>query len=91
VLGLVAGGGGGVAVFPSGLAAQPGNPLPADPDQQLVTARCVICHSLEMIAQQRQTRDEWIVILDRMISYGMPILPGDRERILAYLGRHLGQ
>jgi hypothetical protein len=26
-----------------------------------------------------------------MISYGMPMLPGDRERILAYLARHLGQ
>jgi hypothetical protein len=72
-------------------AAQTENPLPLDPDQQLVTGRCVICHSLEMIAQQRQTRDEWTVILDRMISYGMPMGPGDRERILAYLARYLGQ
>ena len=82
---------GRVAVRLAGVAAQPGNPLPRDPDQQLVTGRCVICHSLEMIAQQRQTRGEWTVILDRMISYGMPMLPGDRERILAYLARHLGQ
>jgi hypothetical protein len=72
-------------------SAQPGNPLPPDPDQQLVIGRCVICHSLEMIAQQRQTRAEWAVILDRMISYGMPAAPGDRERILAYLAKHLGQ
>jgi hypothetical protein len=97
ILGLVAGwgtsgdGAGRVAARPSGVAAQPGNPLPRDPDQLLVTGRCVICHSLEMIAQQRQTRDEWTVILDRMISYGMPMLPGDRERILTYLARHLGQ
>jgi hypothetical protein len=95
VVGVFVGGGvdgaGGGAVSPPGVAAQAGNPLPPDPDQQLVTGRCVICHSLEMIAQQRQTRDEWTVILDRMISYGMPMLPGDRERILAYLARHLGQ
>jgi hypothetical protein len=94
-LGLLGGGSGdGVRGSVGGRArasAQPGNPLPADPDQQLVTGRCVICHSLEMIAQQRQTRDEWTAILDRMISYGMPMLPGDRERILAYLARHLGQ
>ena len=67
------------------------NPLPPDERQQLVTGRCIICHSLETIAQQRQTRDEWAVILDRMIAYGMPMLPGDRELILGYLATRLGQ
>ena len=56
-----------------------------------MTGRCIICHSLETIAQQRQTREEWAVILDRMITYGMPMLPGDREIILNYLARYLGQ
>ena len=73
------------------LAAQVVNPLPPDPDQQFVTGRCIICHSLETIAQQRQTREEWAVIVDRMITYGMPMGPGDRERMLRYLARHLGQ
>jgi len=76
---------------PHPLAAQVVNPLPQDPDQQFVTGRCVICHSLEMIAQQRQTREEWTVIVDRMITYGMPMGPGDRERMLTYLVKHLGQ
>jgi hypothetical protein len=76
---------------PHPLAAQVVNPLPQDPDQQFVTGRCVICHSLEMIAQQRQTREEWMVIVDRMITYGMPMEPGDRERMLTYLVKHLGQ
>jgi hypothetical protein len=76
---------------PHPLAAQVVNPLPQDPDQQFVTGRCVICHSLEMIAQQRQTRAEWTVIVDRMITYGMPMEPGDRERMLTYLVKHLGQ
>lgn len=76
---------------PHPLAAQVVNPLPQDPDQQFVTGRCVICHSLEMIAQQRQTREEWTVIVDRMITYGMPMGPGDRERTLTYLVKHLGQ
>lgn len=73
------------------LSAQVNNPLPRDRDQQMVTDRCIICHSLEMIAQQRQTRAEWAVIVDRMISYGMPVQPGDREQILTYLAKHLGQ
>ena len=72
-------------------AEQVVNPLPRDERQQLVTGRCIICHSLETIAQQRQTRDEWAVILDRMITYGMPMLPGDRELILEYLATRLGQ
>lgn len=80
---------GGGAAQP--LAAQVVNPLPQDPDQQFVTGRCIICHSLEMIAQQRQTREEWTVIVDRMITYGMPMGPGDRERMLTYLVRYLGQ
>jgi len=80
---------GGEAPHP--LAAQVVNPLPQDPDQQFVTGRCVICHSLEMIAQQRQSREEWTVIVDRMITYGMPMEPGDRERMLTYLVKHLGQ
>ena len=72
-------------------AAEVVNPLPAAEHQQLVTGRCIICHSLETIAQQRQTREEWAVILDRMITYGMPMLPGDRKIILDYLATHLGQ
>ena len=76
---------------PHPVAAQVVNPLPQDPDQQFVTGRCVICHSLEMIAQQRQSREEWTVIVDRMITYGMPMEPGDRERMLTYLVKHLGQ
>jgi len=81
----------GGKVGPPSLSAQADNPLPRDRDRQMVTGRCIICHSLEMIAQQRQTRAEWAVIVDRMISYGMPVQPGERERILTYLTKHLGQ
>jgi hypothetical protein len=76
---------------PRGVWAQDTNPLPRDRDQQMVTGRCIICHSLEMIAQQRQTREEWTAIVDRMITYGMPVQPGERERILTYLAKYLGQ
>ena len=90
---LIAGVGGDWVTAPAreDAAEQVVNPLPPDEHQQLVTGRCIICHSLETIAQQRQTRDEWAVILDRMITYGMPMLPGDREHILEYLATRLGQ
>ena len=53
--------------------------------------RCIVCHSLEMVAQQRLDREGWEAILDRMISYGAPIPPEDRPAILEYLVTHLGQ
>jgi hypothetical protein len=88
---IAAVGGGWVTARARDDAVEVVNPLPPDERQQLVTGRCIICHSLETIAQQRQTRDEWAVILDRMVAYGMPMLPGDRELILEYLATRLGQ
>jgi len=91
VLLSAAGGGWVTARATSDSAERVVNPLPAHEHQQLVTGRCIICHSLETIAQQRQTRDQWTLIVDRMITYGMPMLPGDRELILEYLATRLGQ
>jgi hypothetical protein len=74
-------------------AGRPGaqdNPLPAGPNRELVAGRCVICHSLEMVAQQRQDRQGWETIVNRMISYGAPIPPEDKETILHYLATLLG-
>jgi hypothetical protein len=50
----------------------------------------VICHSLETMAQQRLGRETWETIVDRMITYGAPITPETRPRILEYLAKHLG-
>ena len=59
VVAIALGGGGswsavtGGRVGPPGVSAQDANPLPRDRDQQMVTGRCIICHSLEMIAASR--------------------------------------
>ncbi len=66
------------------------NPLPAGKNREIVSGRCVICHSLETVAQQRQDRAGWEVIVDRMISYGAPIPPEDKAIILEYLATYLG-
>jgi hypothetical protein len=82
-LGFVAGAG-------SRLAAQ-GNPLPPGEHRELVVGACIICHSLETMAQQRLDRETWEIIVDRMITYGAPITPETRPQILQYLVTHLGQ
>jgi hypothetical protein len=75
------------------MAGQPAaqdNPLPAGRNREIVSGRCIICHSLETVAQQRQDRAGWEAILDRMISYGAPIPPEDKSIILEYLVTYLG-
>lgn len=56
----------------------------------LLVSRCVICHSVEIAVQQRQGPQGWGVILDRMVSYGMPLQPEERRTLIAYLVRHFG-
>jgi hypothetical protein len=74
----------------SGGARAQANPLPVGPHRDLVVGACIICHSLETMAQQRLDRDTWETIVDRMITYGAPITAETRPRILEYLVRHLG-
>jgi hypothetical protein len=58
---------------------------------ELVAGRCIICHSLEMVAQQRLDRAGWHTIIDRMMSYGLPASPEEKQAILNYLATSLGQ
>jgi hypothetical protein len=67
-----------------------GNALPPGRHVELVQGRCVICHGLDIVAQQRLDRSGWAAIVDRMIVYGAPIAPEEREPILEYLVTHLG-
>ena len=66
------------------------NPLPSGKNVEIVMGRCVICHSLEIVAMQRQDRAGWEAIVDRMVSYGAPIPPDDKSVILDYLATYLG-
>ena len=70
--------------------AQPANPLPPGEHMTLVLGACIMCHSPEMVAQQRLDRATWQAIVDRMITYGAPITPETRPPILEYLATRLG-
>jgi ubiquinol-cytochrome c reductase cytochrome c subunit len=61
--------------------------LPQTPGWELVV-RCVMCHSVEIAVQQRLGPEGWSDTLDRMIKYGAPIPPEDKQRLMAYLLRH---
>lgn len=73
-------------VWPAAASAQ--DPLlPQTPGWELVT-RCLMCHSIEIAVQQRLGPQGWSETLDRMIKYGAPIPPEDKETLMAYLLRH---
>ena len=62
-------------------------PIPQTPGWELVM-RCAICHSVEVAVQQRFGPGGWSDTLDRMIKYGAPIPPEDKDKLLVYLLRH---
>ena len=69
------------------LVSAQNTPIPQTPGWELVM-RCVMCHSVEVAVQQRFGPRGWSDTLDRMIKYGAPIPPEDKETLLVYLLRH---
>jgi cytochrome c2 len=61
--------------------------IPKTPGWELVM-RCVMCHSVEIAVQQRFGPQGWSDTLDRMIRYGAPIPPEDKQQLMAYLLQH---
>ena len=80
--------GAAAALGPRGARAQA--PIPQTDGWVLVVSRCVICHSVELAVQQRQGPVGWGVIVDRMVTYGMPLSPEERQSLITYLVRHYG-
>ena len=79
--------GAGAATVPRVRVAAQEVPIPRTPGWELIM-RCVICHSVEIAVQQRLGPRGWSETLDRMIKYGAPIPPDDKDTLMAYLLRH---
>jgi cytochrome c2 len=79
--------GAGAATVPRVRVAAQEVPIPQTPGWELIM-RCVICHSVEIAVQQRLGPRGWSETLDRMIKYGAPIPPDDKDTLMAYLLRH---
>ncbi len=66
--------------------------LPRSVGHDTVSAYCAACHSLQIVMQQRQSRDGWDYLLTWMTDkQGMAAPPPEtREEILNYLAREFG-
>lgn len=67
--------------------------LPRSTGVDSVAAYCSACHSLQIVMQQRQTRDGWDYLLHWMVEkQGMAELPAEtRADILDYLSREFSE
>lgn len=86
----------GVTATLLGVAAVGAGPLPTSAQEATIpqtpgwelVMRCLMCHSVEIAIQQRLGPQGWSETLDRMIKYGAPIPPADKQTLMAYLLRH---
>ncbi len=62
--------------------------LPPGPGADKVGRACLGCHDTSIISQQQLDRSAWTRVLDKMIRWGAPVRPADREAILHYLATH---
>jgi len=73
---------------PAGRAQQ--NGLPPGPLQQKAQRACLGCHTVAIIVQQQLDRHVWTKEMDKMIRWGAPVAPEDREALIDYFVQHYG-
>ena len=84
--------GGGERIVTTITAAelQTSRELPDGQGADTVRARCISCHGIELIIQQRLTREGWLREVEKMTSWGAVIAPGEQDALLDYLVASFG-
>lgn len=64
--------------------------LPDGQGAEPVRARCISCHGIDLIVQQRLTREGWLREVQKMTSWGAVIAPGEQDALVNYLAASFG-
>lgn len=64
--------------------------LPAGAMQEKARTACLACHNAQIIVQQRLSGRGWTKSVDKMIRWGAPVAPEDREALINYLAQNFG-
>ncbi len=51
----------------------------------LILARCAVCHTTDLISQQRLSQDRWTVIVEKMVHWGADLSQEDAALVVQYL------
>ena len=62
--------------------------LPPGKGAEVVLKRCTLCHAISDLP--RRDRAVWEETVDKMIRFGAPVLPSERELLIQYLVDHFG-
>jgi mono/diheme cytochrome c family protein len=65
----------------------------ADEDQrarEVVTNNCLMCHTDEILAQQRLTQKQWAAVVKKMVGWGAPVEPENVDVLVQYLAARYG-
>jgi cytochrome c oxidase cbb3-type subunit 3 len=53
--------------------------------ERLIIARCAVCHSADLITQQRLSRTRWQATIDKMKHWGAEISDQEADLLIGYL------
>ncbi len=79
-----------VVLWAVGTSAQEENPVTVEPAlvrqaATLVLARCAVCHSTDLIVQQRLPEDRWTATVEKMQRWGAVLSKDEAAVLLQYL------
>lgn len=64
--------------------------LPAGPGREIAAKACLICHSSDILRQQRLTEAQWAASVNKMIGWGADVPEGKKDALVKYLASHFG-
>ncbi|MBK6795762.1 MAG: hypothetical protein IPG76_02920 [Acidobacteria bacterium] len=53
--------------------------------KEIFEARCLLCHELDLTAQQRLSRSGWTREVEKMMRWGAAVTPDEKEPLIDYL------
>ena len=59
--------------------------LPKDAPETAILARCMVCHGMEHVVQQRLTAEQWEKSLGKMQKWGVQLTPEEAKALVAFL------
>lgn len=66
------------------------NTAPAIDGKAIIAGACVSCHSADLIAQQRLSKEKWAATVKKMVGWGANLDGADTENLVTYLAATYG-
>jgi cytochrome c5 len=64
--------------------------FPPGEGKSVADSACLVCHSTDLVRQQRLTEKQWTANLTKMIGWGAEVPESRKETLIAYLVKNFG-